>query len=145
MTEPTVRTFLYGSYMNLNILGNMRVRPSHVEVARLRGFDIRIAPHANLIVSERDLVYGILVSVTHHDLDRLYGRTEAVLGSAYHAEGVLVETLHGSWRPAMCYISHTMRPSTPSADYVASVVEAALQHGFPAWYVDRISRHTSDE
>jgi AIG2-like family len=144
MTEPTVCSFVYGSYMNRDVLHDMHVKPTHVEPARLYGFDIRIAPHASLVVSERDLVYGVLITTTHRDLQRLYGNTEAHLGTAYHPRAVLAQTMAGGWIPAICYISPAMRPSAPSAEYVANIVHAAQQHQFPPWYIARIRSITSD-
>jgi len=47
MKERPVTAFLYGSYMNLDVLQEVDLRPAHVRVARLPGFDIYIAPLAS--------------------------------------------------------------------------------------------------
>jgi hypothetical protein len=60
VTEPKVWTFFYGSYINLAVLREVSYVPQQMEVAYLSGFDIRIRPRANLIRSERSLVYGVL-------------------------------------------------------------------------------------
>src|SRR5262245_49544599 len=44
MPEPTVWTFFYGSFMNLDVLKQGGFVPERYEVARLSGFDIRIRP-----------------------------------------------------------------------------------------------------
>ena len=44
MAEHQVAVFFYGSYMNLDVLKGVDLRPERVEVARLPGFDIRIEP-----------------------------------------------------------------------------------------------------
>lgn len=50
---PTVWTFFYGSYMNLDVLKEVDLVPGRVEVARLNGFDILIRPLANLVRSDQ--------------------------------------------------------------------------------------------
>ncbi len=52
MSEPAVWTFFYGSYMNFDVLREVNLVPQQHEVAQLDGFDIRIAPRANLVRSD---------------------------------------------------------------------------------------------
>ena len=47
--QPLVWVFFYGSYMNLDVLREADITPHDWEVATLSGFDLRIAPRANLI------------------------------------------------------------------------------------------------
>jgi hypothetical protein len=51
MNEPRVRFFFFGSYMNPAVLREVGLVPERLEVARLDGHDIRIAPRANLVPS----------------------------------------------------------------------------------------------
>jgi hypothetical protein len=44
MAEPSVWTFFYGSFLNLDVLKVGGYVPQSHEVARLSGFDIRIQP-----------------------------------------------------------------------------------------------------
>jgi hypothetical protein len=64
MTEPRVWTFFYGSYINFEVLREVDYLPEQWKVARLTGLDIRIRPRANLVRSDRHLVYGILTFVS---------------------------------------------------------------------------------
>ena len=80
MTEPRVRVFFYGSYMNPAVLREVELAPERLEVARLDGYDIRIAPRANLVPSPQHCVYGVLTQVTHAELARLYAHAKDVLG-----------------------------------------------------------------
>jgi hypothetical protein len=138
MIEPKVWVFFYGSYINLNVLAEVELFPEHREVARLSGFDLRIAPRANLVRSDRDCVYGLLATATHRELGRLYAHAHDVLGETYLPEAVLVETLDGRWRPAMTYLCPEMvsRPADPA--YVERIAGPARSLGFPDWYVARI-------
>jgi cation transport regulator ChaC len=138
MTEPAVWVFFYGSYMNFAVLREVDLVPERWEVASLAGFDIRIQPRANLVRSDRDCVYGIVATATHRQLGRLYAHAKDVLGEVYLPEAVLVQTLDGKTRPALCYIAPDMRATPAAADYVARIVGPARDFRFPDWYVQRL-------
>ena len=138
MTEPRVAVFFYGSYMNRAVLREVQLEPEGLEVARLDGYDIRIAPRANLIPSDRHCVYGVLARATHAELARLYAHAKDVLGETYLPRPVLAQTRDGGWQPALCYIAPAMAPAPPDPAYVARIVAPARELGFPDWYVKRI-------
>lgn len=138
MTEPKVWTFFYGSYMNFAVLREVNLVPDRWEVARLSGFDIRIQPRANLVRSEQHRVYGIVATATHPELSRLYAHARDVLGEIYLPEAVLVETLQGAWRPALCYLAPAMEPRPATHDYIDRIAGPAREFGFPEWYIRRI-------
>ena len=144
MSEPKVCTFFYGSYINFDVLRSVDYVPEHWEVARLSGFDVRIRPLANLVRSQRHCAYGILATATHAELARLYTHARDVLGEVYLPEAVLVETLDGKWRPALCYLCPHMEPRPAANDYVDRIAGPARAHGFPEWYVQRIERFRSE-
>ena len=135
---PRVWTFLYGSYMNFDVLKEVDLVPGQVEVARLSGFDILIRPLANLVRSDQHCVYGILATATHAELTRLYAHAHDVLGGTYLPEAVLAQTRAGVWQPALCYIAPSMEPGPAANDYVDRIVKPAREHGFPDWYVARL-------
>jgi hypothetical protein len=143
--EPRVWVFFYGSYINHAVLKEVGLVPEQWEVARLGGFDIRIEPRANLVRSDRDAVYGILATATHAELARLYAHAKDVLGETYLPEAVLVETLDGRWRPALCYICPGMRPRPADAAYVERIAGPAQAYGFPEWYVRRLESFRGQE
>jgi hypothetical protein len=138
MAEPTLWTFFYGSFINLDVLKQLGLIPEQFEVARLPGFDIRIQPLANLVRSDRHCVYGIVATATHHELSRLYIYAQDKLGGIYLPEPVLVETLDGKWRAALCYIAPQLEAKPAAHDYIDRIVGPARELGFPEWYVDRL-------
>jgi hypothetical protein len=140
---PKVWVFFYGSYMNLDVLREVHLLPDRWEVARLSGFDIRIAPRANLIRSPADCVFGILATATHDELTRLYAHARDVLGETYLPEAVTAEGLDGHARPALCYIAPAMAPAPAAPDYVERILAPARDLGFPAWYRDRLASFSS--
>jgi hypothetical protein len=138
MTHPKVWVFFYGSYMNRDVLREVDLIPDQWEIARLPGFDIRIQPRATLVRSDEHIVYGILATASHAELERLYTHARDVLGEMYLPEAVLVQTLTGLWRPALCYICPEMAPRSADNNYVERIVGPARAFGFPAWYIARL-------
>jgi hypothetical protein len=138
MADAKVWVFFYGSYMNFAVLREVQIVPEQWEVARLHGFDIRIEPRANLVPAEEHCVYGIVAKATHAELERLYTHARDVLGEVYLPEAVLVQTLGGLWRPALCYLCPAMTPRPADNAYVERIAGPARDFGFPAWYVARL-------
>jgi hypothetical protein len=132
-------TFFYGSYMNLDVLAGVGVVPGEVRVARLPGYDLVIAPRANLIPSERAVAYGIVAGLAHDELERLYAHAREALGEVYLPEPVLVELLGGGFVPALCYLCPRMEPRPAEAAYVERILAPARALGFPGWYLARIA------
>ena len=143
MQEYKVLTFFYGSYMNLAVLKEVGIAPEQWEVARLSGYDITIAPRANLVRSGQHCVYGIVARLTHEELTQLYAHAQDMLGETYLPEAVLVETLEGKWLPALCYFCHDMKPRPAANDYVNRITAPAREYGFPDWYIARLQRFLS--
>lgn len=130
-----VLVFFYGSFMNRDVLARYGFVPDGFEVARLPAYQLVMAPYANVVRSERDVVYGLLCHASHDDLRRLYAEGWV---SAYQPEPVLVETTGRRWQAALCYVAPATDGDAPEADYVERIVAPAREHGFPQWYVDRL-------
>ncbi len=138
MAESNVWTFFYGSYMNFDVLKAVDFVPAQWEVVKVNGFDIRIQPRANLVRSDQHCVYGIAATATHSELARLYAHAKDVLGEIYLPEAVLVESLEGKWRPALCYICAEMNPRPAADEYLDRILKPAREFGFPDWYIARL-------
>ena len=136
--ESEIWTFFYGSYMNMDVLREVNYVPDKYEVARLAGFDICIRPRANVVRSSQHSVYGILAAGTHAELERLYSHAKDVLGEIYLPETVLVETLDGKWKVALCYICAAMDARPAANEYIDRIVAPARRYGFPDWYIQRL-------
>src|SRR5262245_5379816 len=92
--------FFYGLFMDAAVLRAKGVMPATSELAWLDGFTLRIGQRAVLVPEQRGRVYGLLMSVTLDDLQRLY--SEPSLGS-YKAQAVLIEVASGGVLAALCY------------------------------------------
>jgi hypothetical protein len=143
MSEAPIDVFFYGSYMNRAVLGEVGLSPATWQPGSLPGFDIRIAPRANLVRAAGQVVFGVLATATHTELARLYAHARDVLGEIYLPEAVLVHTQAGTWQPALCYVASQMleRPADPA--YVERILQPARELGFPAWYLARLASFRS--
>jgi cation transport regulator ChaC len=139
-SEPLVWVFFYGSYMNRGVLAEVGLAPAEWHAAKVSGFDIRIAPRANLVPAPGAQVFGVLATATHVELERLYAHARDVLGERYLPEAVLAESLDGEQRPALCYIAHAMREQVAERAYVDRIVAPARELGFPEAYIARLER-----
>jgi len=128
--------FFYGSFMNREVMAKANHVLDRWEVATLPGFDLRIAPHANLIPSAGRMAFGLLTPMTHAKLDRLYGSQSR--GEEYLPESVLVLRGDNSYRAATTYLVSDMEPGTPDQDYLEMIAKPAQEYGFPDWYVEKI-------
>lgn len=142
MTEAAsarVWVFFYGSYMDLEVLRENGLTPTVWEVARAPCFDIQIGPRANLIHSERDVVWGINCAASHAELGHLYGmHGQKNLGEVYLPEAILTYTGDGQLRPVLTYLCHDMTPREADSAYLERIIGPARRLGFPAWYIERL-------
>lgn len=138
MIEKSVKVFFYGSYINVNVLKEVNINLKTWEVAKLSGYDIKIEPRANLILSDQYCVYGIITQITHNELSRLYTHAKDILGETYLPEAVLVETKDNKLLPALCYIAPEMLAKPASNDYIDRIVNPSKEYGFPHWYISRL-------
>jgi hypothetical protein len=136
VSERTVWTFFYGSFINPEALKQYDVTPQAIEVAKLGGYDIAIQPLATLVPSDQHCVYGIVAALTHGELRKLYSQDWV---SGYDPYPVLAETMQGKLVAALCYIAaKAAEPSAPSADYLMKIIAPAQEYAFPDWYVERL-------
>jgi hypothetical protein len=138
VSAPPIAVFFYGSYMNRKVLAEVGLSPARWEPAILAGFDIRIAPRANLVRKAGGIVYGVLSAATPEELERLYAHARDVLGERYLPEPVIVHPYEGAAHAALCYIAPEMVPRPAAADYVDRILQPARELGFPEWYHDHL-------
>jgi hypothetical protein len=132
-----VWTFFYGSFMNPAVLAKAAVHPAEPQMARLDGWELKIAPRATLVPVPHGRVYGILARITHPDIDKLYAKDWFGFGT-YLPEAVVVTTAAGLQVPAMCYIAWQTEGGRPTGEYLEKMVTIAREYAFPEEYVRHI-------
>ncbi len=137
MTVDFVKIFFYGSFMDLEILGNLGIIPRQFETAKLREWDITFSPMATLVPRERGLVYGLLAELPRTEVEALYSRDDLKL---YRPVDVTVETGSDTRVSARCYVSESSAGQNPSVEYLRRVTLAAEKLGLPPEYLMKLRR-----
>jgi hypothetical protein len=133
-TASSVWVFFYGGLMNPKVMDRVGLKPRRQEPATLSGFDLRIEPYVNLVPCPGHAVFGVLMEVTHAELQRTYAQLKVV----YSPEAVVAQTMDGRLRPALCYLCAAMPAGQADAAHVEDLAGPAEQLGFPSWYVAKI-------
>lgn len=64
--------FFYGLYMDPEILTNKGVTPRNPRIATVKGYKLRVGKLATLLRDEKSEASGIIYSLTHAEIDKLY-------------------------------------------------------------------------
>jgi hypothetical protein len=92
--------FFYGLFMDEEALRHAGVKPSNSRRAYVDGFALRIGQRATLVPSSGARAYGMLIALTHAELERLYRAPGLEL---YRPEAVVAHTFENGLVPALCY------------------------------------------
>jgi Gamma-glutamyl cyclotransferase, AIG2-like len=138
LSGPATWVFFYGTIMNPAVMKDFGVMATEVSPAQLTGFDLIIRPRPNLVRSERAIVFGSLMMVTHEDLSTIYSGLEKNFGIKYVPEAVLATTRSHLFRPALCYMVPNMRDSAPEPDFVKQLAQCVRTMGHPDWYAAHV-------
>lgn len=131
-----VDVFFYGLFMDLAVLQERGAAPLQLRPAQVKGVELRIGKRATLVTSNAGHVHGMVASLSHAEVDRLYAEPGL---SDYRAEAVIAEVAGGAKVPALCY-NLVEPPSVEdhNPEYAARLRALAQRLGFPADYVASI-------
>jgi len=133
VSDRRIDAFFYGLFMDPDVLREAGVAPINPRRAYLEGFALRIGQRATLVPYAGARAYGMLVALTHSELDRLYGAPGL---ERYLPEAVLAQPLEGAPTPAMCYnLRDAPGPDEGNPDYAARLQRVLSRLDFPAAYV----------
>jgi hypothetical protein len=134
-SQKRIAAFFYGSFIRRDVMALGGFHPDRVEVAKLNGYDIAFDPHANIFRSDQHAICGVLVYPSHQELNNLYSRDGV---GVFLPEAVVVETSDNRLVPAMCFMPPVRGSDAADLAYVERIIDAAREHGFPAWYLSRL-------
>ena len=133
MSARRVDAFFYGLFMDIELLRESGVLPANPRRARVEGYALRIGQRATLVPSAGAHAYGMLMSLTHAELDRLYGAPGL---EQYRPEAVLALPLAGRSAPALCYnLTAAPAPHERNPDYATRLRRALQTLDFPPEYI----------
>src|SRR5438128_632630 len=114
MNVRRVDVFFYGLFMDEALLRSKGVEPVEVRHAWVRGQTLQIGARAGLVRAAGKEVHGVLMKLTHAEIEKLYADPGV---AAYRPEAVLAVVRHGSIIPALCYnLPESPDPAAHDAD-----------------------------
>jgi hypothetical protein len=130
--------FFYGLFMDQELLRGRGLDPRHVELGSVEGYELRIGQRAALVPTPDGRIYGLIMSLTLAELERLYSEPSV---QEYRPIAVLVRLRSGGVVAALCY----NLPSPPgqtewNPDYAAKLRALAQRVGLPGEYIASFDR-----
>jgi hypothetical protein len=123
-------------FMDADLLRGKGINPINIRPASVPGFALRIAQRATLIAKVGARSYGILMELTHADIDQLYSEPSV---KVYRPEAVLTELGDGATLPALCFnLIEPPRPEERNEEYAAKLRALAQKLRLPQGYVNTI-------
>lgn len=137
MTERRIDAFFYGLFMDVRVLRDADVIPADPRPGYVDGFALRIGQRATLFPAHGARAYGMLIALTHRELERLYAGPGL---EHYLSEAVLAHTLEGDPVPALCYnLREVPSPHEHNPEYASRLCGVLRELGFPREYIESIS------
>jgi hypothetical protein len=137
MAERRIDGFYYGLFMDSDILRQNQVEAVNPRRAYVDGYELRIGQRATLVPVAGARAYGMVISLTHDELEKLYtgpGLEE------YRPEAILARILMGETVPALVYNLRKVPDSgESSADYATKLKSVLIKLEFPSEYVASVS------
>lgn len=122
--------------MDTELLRSKAARPVNIRIASVRNFALRIGQRATLIPAKNSTVYGMLMELTHGEIDRLYSEPSV---REYRPEPVLADLPDGSHVSGLCFnLPIPPKPGEANPDYAAKLRDLASRLGLPPGYVNKI-------
>ena len=133
MSSKRVDGFFYGLFMDVGLLKTSGVMAENPRKAYVDGYSLRIGNRATLVPAEQGRAYGMVLALTHGELDVLYGGPGL---ENYRPEALQATLMDGGSLPALCYnLLEAPAEHERNDAYAAKLREALDSLGFPADYV----------
>ena len=131
-----INVFFYGLFMDETLLQAKGIALPNFRVASVLGFQLRIGTRATLVPAPSGRVFGVVASLAHNELERLYSEPSV---QAYKPEAVLAYLTNGETMAALCY-NLVDPPSSDehNLDYASKLRALAERLNFPPDYVSSI-------
>lgn len=150
MTIRTVDGFFYGLFMDPAVLAKFGIQASNPRRAYAENVELLIGRRATLWPADGARAYGMVYTMAHSDLDKLYGgdgltdyKPEGILTVAFESSGGK-EQRHaaeqGQGTACLCYnLIEKPSESERNKDYAAELAQALDRLAFPQQYVKSVA------
>ena len=133
MIERRVDGFFYGLFMDVALLKRSDVQAENPRPAYVDGFALRIGNRATLVPVTGGRAYGMVLSLTHSELDRLYGAPGL---ENYRPEALQATLIEGGSLPALCYnLLQAPADHERNEAYAEQLRDALTRLDFPPDYI----------
>lgn len=132
---PRVDVFFYSYYIDANLLADRGVEARNPRPGRIKGWRLHLGGDSTLLRDPRHDAFGVIYSLTHEELDRLYTWPGV---ARYRPYPLLIDLLHGYQRvPALCFLlENEPRAGQPDPAHLDNLRRALRAHGLPADGID---------
>ena len=138
MASLQIDGFFYGLFMDAGVLNEAGLRPSNFRRAYVNDFALCIGRRATLVPSPGARAYGMLISLTQADLDRLYSAPGL---EDYQPETVTAHPYEGEAVSALCYnLAQAPGPQERNLEYAKRLQSVLKIHGFPDDYIESVGQ-----
>jgi hypothetical protein len=128
-----VTIFFYGLFMDPEVLNAKGVRPFNIRQAYVDRFALILGQRATLVPDPAGRVYGIIMTLTHDEVDRLYSEPSV---AAYRPEPILARLQESTPEPALCFnLPKPPEGTEVDPEYAAALQSVARKVGLPEKYV----------
>jgi hypothetical protein len=136
MGPRLIDVFFYGLFMDAEALRANGFHPANARQACVSGMALQIGRRATLIPDAAGRVYGFVMGLTHHEVDRLYAEPSV---AAYRPEAVMAVLADQSPIAALCFnLPPSDDPMEANPEYAKKLRVVAGRLGLPADYVTAI-------
>ena len=136
MPSRRIEVFFYGLFMDADLLRSKGVHPANIRHASVGGYELRIGERATLRPSPDVRAFGILMELTHLEVEQLYSEPGL---RPYRPEAVLADLADGSSVPALCFnLVLPPGPGEANPEYAAKLRDLGRRLELPSEYVDNI-------
>jgi hypothetical protein len=131
-----INVFFYGLFMDEALLQAKGITSPDLRVASVPGFQLRIGNRATLVPIPSGRVFGLVASLSHSELERLYSEPSV---QAYRPEAVLAHLVNGVILAALCFnLVESPSFNERNPDYATKLRALAERLHFPPDYVSSI-------
>ncbi|HYC61952.1 MAG TPA: gamma-glutamylcyclotransferase family protein [Thermoanaerobaculia bacterium] len=137
MTDASrVPLYFYGLFMDADLLREKDAAPANIRRVSVPGWSLRIGRRATLVRQAGARSHGMLMELTHDEIDRLYAEPSLI---AYRPEPVLAENEDGSVVAALAFnLPVPPAPHERNAAYAEKLRALAQRLSLPADYIASI-------
>jgi Gamma-glutamyl cyclotransferase, AIG2-like len=136
MAQRLLDVFFYGLFMDQKLLSDKGAQATDIRIAAVPGFILRIGERAALVPDSSGIVHGVVMKLSHVDIERLYSEPSLL---AYRPEPVMATLQSGATVAALCFnLPQAPSPSERNPEYAAKLRTLAQHVGLPSSYVASI-------